>query len=120
MAQQGRAVGAEDAFVEERLDAGEELVFAHVHRAGVVGVFLGFADEVEFGLAGVVAVALAGLAEHPFVALLVVHERAQYVGAVGVGVGVLHAHPRPLAGGAVLLDRVPHRAGDEGFVGGLR
>ncbi|MET9289436.1 hypothetical protein [Nocardia beijingensis] len=85
----------------------------------MVGVRLGVADAIELRLAGVVAVALTGFAEHPFVALLVVHVVAQHVGADGGGMGVLAAHPRSLPDGALCLYRFPHFAGDEWFVGGL-
>ncbi|WP_280385858.1 hypothetical protein [Nocardia wallacei] len=117
VAQQCGAVGAEHALVEECLHAVQELVFAHVHRSGVILVGGGVTDAIELRLAGVVGVTLAGFAEHAFRALPVVHVVPQHVRAAGGRVGVLAAHPRSLPGGGELLHRRPHLAGDQWLVG---
>nr|WP_235746526.1 hypothetical protein [Nocardia coffeae] len=117
MAQQRGAVAAEHALVEEGFHAVEQPVFAHVHRAGVVGVGAGVTDTVELGLAGVVRQAFAGFAEHPFRALPVVHVVPQHVGPARGRVGVLAAHPRSLPGGGDLLHRCPHLPADQRLVG---
>ncbi|MBH0777676.1 hypothetical protein [Nocardia bovistercoris] len=119
VAEQHGAVATEYPLVEEVLYEVEQLVFADVDGTGVVGVGLRVADAVELGLAAVVGVLLAGFAEHPFAALLVVDVVAQHVGTDRVSMRVLAAHPRSLAFGAVGLHGVEDLSRDEGFVGGL-
>ena len=100
----------------------QEGVFADPEAGRMCGIPAGPAVVVVgIGLAGVVGVLVAGLAEHGPVAQIAEHVRAQRVGSAGLRVAV-----RPGAGAGALaaaadwgrgFEQVP---GDQGLVAGLR